>query len=48
MSRKVGEKYQCESCGAQLLYQKPCPCQDGMVHQEICCGEQMTKLESDD
>jgi len=48
MSREAGEKYQCESCNAQLLYQKACPCGDGMDHQEICCGEQMIKLESDD
>ena len=48
MSREVGEKYKCESCGAQLMYEKPCPCGDGMVHQEICCGEQMIKLENDD
>jgi hypothetical protein len=48
MSRDVGEKYKCESCGAELVYQKACPCGDGMVHQEICCGKQMTKIESDD
>jgi len=45
MSREVGERYRCESCKAELVYEKACPCPDKMAHSEICCGQQMTKLE---
>lgn len=41
MPRKIGDRYVCEKCGAQLVYEKPCPCPEGMPHSEICCGEQM-------
>ena len=41
MPRKVGDRYVCEKCGAQLVYEKPCPCPESMPHSEICCGEQM-------
>ena len=44
MPRKVGERYACEKCGAQLVYEKACPCPEGMPHSEICCGEQMKKV----
>lgn len=41
MPRKIGDRYVCEKCGAQLVYEKPCPCPESMPHSEICCGEQM-------
>ncbi|HHV22306.1 MAG TPA: hypothetical protein GXZ30_12365 [Propionibacterium sp.] len=44
MTRQVGERYLCEKCGAQLVYEKPCDCTTGR-HEEICCGAQMTKVE---
>jgi hypothetical protein len=40
MLRKVGDRYTCEKCGAVLVYEKPCPCEE-MRHSEICCGQQM-------
>ncbi len=40
MSRSEGDRYVCENCGAALVYEKPCPCNEG-THSEICCGEQM-------
>jgi hypothetical protein len=43
MSREAGDRYRCDSCGAELQYTKPCPCGDQQDHQEICCGKQMTK-----
>lgn len=43
MSRKAGDRYTCEKCGAVLVYEKPCPCGEGMEHREICCGQQMKK-----
>jgi hypothetical protein len=45
MSRNVGDRYRCEKCDAQLVYEKPCPCPPQMEHLEICCGEQMKKVE---
>lgn len=44
MSRNVGERYVCEQCGAQLVYEKACPCPEGMKHAEICCGKQMKQV----
>lgn len=41
MPRKVGDRYVCEKCGAQLVYEKPCNCPESMPHSEICCQEQM-------
>lgn len=46
MPRKVGDQYTCEKCGAQLVYEKPCPCPVGPRHSEICCGEQMKLVQS--
>jgi hypothetical protein len=47
MPREVGERYECESCGAVLVYEKACPCGAKMVHSEICCGQQMKKVEKE-
>lgn len=41
MSRNVGARYVCEKCGSALVYERACPCPEGMKHSEICCGEQM-------
>ncbi len=43
-ARNAGDRYRCEKCGAQLVYEKPCPCHEGMSHSEICCGVQMTRV----
>lgn len=48
MSRARGDRYACERCGAELVYTKPCPCGDGMRHEEICCGRPMVKVDEDD
>lgn len=42
MARQVGARYMCEKCGAELVYEKACPCPEGhAAHSEICCGQQM-------
>ncbi len=42
MQRQAGDRYACAKCGAQLVYEKACPCADGKSSvSEICCGEQM-------
>lgn len=46
MPRAIGERYRCEKCGAQLVYEIACPCPEGMAHSETCCGVQMKKVES--
>jgi hypothetical protein len=43
--RQVGERYVCDKCGAELVYEKACPCDPGMPHVEICCGQQMKAVE---
>ena len=45
MPRDVGDRYACEKCGAALVYEKACPCSAEMPHVEICCGQQMKKIE---
>ncbi len=44
MSREKNDHYVCESCKAELVYVKGCPCPDKMKHSEICCGTQMKKV----
>lgn len=46
MPRNAGDRYACEKCGAQLVYEKACPCPPEMPHVEICCGQQMKRLET--
>jgi hypothetical protein len=46
MPRQVGDRYVCEKCGAQLVYEKACPCPETNTHAEICCGEQMKLISS--
>lgn len=41
MSRKVNDRYVCEQCGAQIVYEKPCSCSADKPHSEICCDVQM-------
>jgi hypothetical protein len=38
------DRYGCDQCGAELVYEKPCPCPPDMPHVEICCGQQMKKM----
>ena len=47
MARNVGDRYICEKCGAELVYEKACPCSKGNPHShsEICCGQQMKAVD---
>jgi len=46
MAREAGDRYVCEKCGAALVYDKPRPCpEEKSKHSEICCGQQMKKVE---
>lgn len=44
MARRAGERYECKLCGAALVYEKPCPCDEGTGHREVCCDQQMTPV----
>jgi len=44
LPREAGDRHVCEACGAQLVYEKPCPCPESMPHSEICCGKQMKRM----
>lgn len=46
MAREIGDRFTCEKCGAQLVYEKPCPCPPHMRHEEICCGQQMSRVDA--
>lgn len=48
MPRSVGERFACDKCGAELVYTKPCPCAEAMKHSEVCCGDQMRRVEPSD
>jgi hypothetical protein len=45
MPRAEGDRFRCEQCSATLVYETPCPCPEDMPHSEICCGQQMEKVE---
>jgi hypothetical protein len=45
MPRNAGDRYVCEKCGAELVYEKACPCPaEKHGHSEICCGQQMKAI----
>lgn len=43
MAREAGDRYRCDSCGAEIVYEKPCTCSDGDTHVETCCGQPMSR-----
>jgi predicted RNA-binding Zn-ribbon protein involved in translation (DUF1610 family) len=47
MARNVGDRYKCDKCGAELVYERACPCPPSMPHSETCCGQQMTPVKRD-
>jgi hypothetical protein len=46
MAHPVGERLRCDDCGAEIVYVKPCPCEEreATVHADICCGKPMRSL----
>jgi len=44
MTRKAGDRYQCDECGSTLVYEKDCPCCSEKDHTEVCCDKAMTKV----
>jgi len=44
MPRNVGERYECEQCGAVLVYENPCPCASESEHSKVCCDKPMKKV----
>lgn len=48
MPHPTGQRLRCESCGAEILFVKPCPCpeREPKTHADVCCGEQMQLVEA--
>jgi hypothetical protein len=46
MSHPVGERLRCDECGAELVFEKACPCpeREPKAHSDICCGKEMRVL----
>lgn len=44
VGRHVGDRYECQECGARLVYEKECPCPPEMEHNEICCEKPMVPV----
>ena len=46
MAYLLGEKFHCDSCGAEILYVKPCLCADKepKAHSNMCCSKEMRSL----
>ena len=44
MPRSVCERYECEQCGAVLVYESPCPCTSESEHSEVCCDKPMKRV----
>lgn len=46
MAYSLGEKFQCDSCGAVIIYLKPCLCSDKELkaHSNLCCSKEMRSL----
>lgn len=48
MPHPVGERLQCDECGAEILFVKACPCPDRepKAHSDICCGKEMRIIDA--
>ncbi len=46
MPHPVGERLCCDSCGAEIVFTKPCPCpeREPKQHSDMCCGKEMRSL----
>jgi hypothetical protein len=46
MSHPVGEHLVCDSCGAEIVFVKPCPCKERKpkAHSDMCCNKEMRSL----
>ena len=46
MSYLLGEKFRCDSCGAEIIFTKPCSCEKKVSnsHSNHCCNKEMRSL----
>lgn len=49
MPHPAGERLRCESCGAEIVFTKACPCPESepKSHSDICCGQEMQLVSSE-
>ncbi len=50
MPYAVGQRLRCDSCGAEIVFTRACPCPDTetMHHRDICCGKDMRLVAPDE
>lgn len=48
MANQAGERYRCESCGAEIVYVVACPCppSEPKRHSRMCCDVEMKRVEA--
>jgi hypothetical protein len=46
MPHPTGEMLRCDSCGAEIVYEKACMCpeREPKQHANLCCGKEMRVL----
>ena len=46
MSYLLGEKFLCDSCGAEIIFTQPCTCErkNTNLHSNFCCNKEMRSL----
>lgn len=45
MPHPVGERLVCDTCGAEVMFTKPCPCPEKEGHHsDVCCGKEMRSI----
>jgi hypothetical protein len=46
MAHPVGERLHCDSCGAEVVFEKACPCPEAepKTHSDVCCGSEMRRV----
>jgi hypothetical protein len=46
MPHPAGERLRCEECGAEIVFEKACPCPDRepKAHSDVCCGKDMQRV----
>lgn len=47
MPHPVGERLECESCNAEIVFVRACPCPatEPKAHSNLCCGKEMRLVE---
>lgn len=46
MPHPIGERLRGDACGAEIVFEKACPCPDRepQQHYDVCCGKPMRNV----